>query len=173
MLGDRRRRSRLFALGPLGSSTVELAFAIPLLIAVVVGTVDFARVFYLAMALTTAARAGAQFGAHSTTNAQDSAGITAAAHTAAQIDVPTLALTDITPACERLCEPDAPGDAAYSLTVPGGGSSCTSGSPTCGAGTHLIWVVTVEASKQFTTLGRYPGIPSAIPIIRRVKMRAQ
>src|SRR5260221_3845737 len=42
-----------------GSALVELAIALPLLVAVLVGTTDFARVFYLATELTNAARAGA------------------------------------------------------------------------------------------------------------------
>ena len=47
-----------------GSALVELALTLPLLALLMVGAVDFARVFYTAMELTNAARAGAQYGAY-------------------------------------------------------------------------------------------------------------
>ncbi len=48
-----------------GSALVELAMCLPLLVLILVGTADFARVFYTSIALTNAARAGAQAGAYS------------------------------------------------------------------------------------------------------------
>jgi hypothetical protein len=130
-------------------------------------------VFYRDMALTTAARAGAQYGARNTTNAQDLAGMQTAAVNGALVDIPTLTTGDITAACERMCEPDAPGSATYSLATPSGGSSCTTGTPTCASGNHLIWVVTVTAAKPFSTLARYPGVPSSLNLSRTAKLRAQ
>src|SRR5262245_18088072 len=46
-----------------GAALVEMAVALPILVALLVGTADFARVFYTAIAMTNPARAGAQFGA--------------------------------------------------------------------------------------------------------------
>src|SRR4051794_2896685 len=48
-----------------GAALVELALATPLLLVLIVGVVDFARVFYLGMQVTDAARAGAQWGSSS------------------------------------------------------------------------------------------------------------
>ena len=49
-----------------GSALVELAVTLPLLVLLVVGVADLARVFYVSMALTNAARAGAQYGSSET-----------------------------------------------------------------------------------------------------------
>jgi Flp pilus assembly protein TadG len=165
-VGSRTRSAR-------GAAAVEFAVSFPVLIAVLIGAIDFARVFYWDMGLTTAARAGAQYGARGTTQAQDSAAMKAAALAAAQTDLPTLALSDITATCALKCEPDAPTTSTYSLTDPTGGNACTNASPSCSGGNHLIWTVTVTASKTFTTFARYPGVPSSLPITRRAVMRTQ
>jgi Flp pilus assembly protein TadG len=159
--------------GHRGSAAVELAFALLLLGAVLVGTIDFARAFYQAMALTTAARAGAQYGARSTAKAKDTSGMTTAALNAAQTDVSALTSGDIAAGCLLQCEPDAPGSATYSLATPGGGSACTNSAPSCTGGNHLIWIVTVTATKTFMTLANYPGIPHVLSITRAARMRTQ
>ena len=46
-----------------GASIVELAVALPVIVLLVIGAADFARVFYMAIELQNAARAGAQYGA--------------------------------------------------------------------------------------------------------------
>jgi hypothetical protein len=46
-----------------GAALVEAVVALPFLVALLIGTADFARVFYVTMELTNAARAGAQYGA--------------------------------------------------------------------------------------------------------------
>lgn len=43
-----------------GAALVELAVALPLLLVIMVGTIDFGRAFRTAMIVTNAARAGAQ-----------------------------------------------------------------------------------------------------------------
>ena len=58
-----------------GSALVELAVSLPLLVLVMVGTIDFARVFYTGMELTNAARAGAQYGAYNPAQSGDIAGM--------------------------------------------------------------------------------------------------
>jgi len=155
-----------------GSATVELAFALPLLVAVIVGTVDFARAFYWDMALTSAARAGAQWGARNTTNAANTATMKSTALTAGSTDIPTLALTDITATCKLQCSPNSPGSPTYSTSDPSPSNACSESSPSCSSG-HLIWLVTVNVSKAFTTRAAYPGIPSSIAMTRSATMRAQ
>ena len=77
-----------------GSALVELIFALPLLVLVLVGTADFARVFYTAIELTNAARAGVQYAAYSPGRFVDTAAIQSAAMAAAP-DI-GLATTDVT-----------------------------------------------------------------------------
>ncbi len=71
--------SRGHALGENGSAIVELALCVPVLILIVLGTGDFARVFYTSIALSDAARAGAQYGAHSVTQSGNTSGMQTAA----------------------------------------------------------------------------------------------
>ena len=65
--------------GESGQSLVEAALSISLLIAVVVGAAEIARVGYAAIEVGNAARAGAQYGAQSGYTAADTTGIATAA----------------------------------------------------------------------------------------------
>jgi Flp pilus assembly protein TadG len=51
-----------------GQSLVELAFAMPVVLLLLLGTVDLGRAFYTYVAITNAAREGARFGASFPTN---------------------------------------------------------------------------------------------------------
>lgn len=62
-----------------GQGLVELALITPLLILILLGTVDFGRVMSASIQVTNAAREGAFFGARSMDNAQDANAIEAAA----------------------------------------------------------------------------------------------
>src|SRR5437870_10570670 len=46
-----------------GSAIVELTLLVPLFLLMLLGTADFARVFYTALSVSQAARAGVQYGA--------------------------------------------------------------------------------------------------------------
>jgi Flp pilus assembly protein TadG len=153
-----------------GAALVEMAVVLPALCLILVGTIDFGRVFHTAMAVTKAARAGAQFGTQSSANAFDVTGMQNAAQTATPgAEVPAIT-AHASHAC--WCAPDAPVSPSYvetsipcSGTYPGGG--------TCPNGTHFTVAVTVTASTTFTTISAYPGIPRSVPISRSVTMREQ
>ena len=66
-----------------GNSIVELALVLPVIIGLLLGALDFGRVFYSAMAVTHAVTVGASYGAQSDTNSQNTAGIQSAAAAAA------------------------------------------------------------------------------------------
>jgi Flp pilus assembly protein TadG len=68
--------SRKFARG---QSAVELALGLPFLVLVLFLVCEFARVFYVAMGVASAARAGVQYGAQSYVKAVDDSGMRAAA----------------------------------------------------------------------------------------------
>jgi Flp pilus assembly protein TadG len=141
-----------------GSALVELAVVLPLLVALLIGGADFARVFYASIELENAARAGAQFGAQNTTNS------TTAMETVTLASAPNL--TGVTAAASRLCQ-CANDSAVYSATTPANNCSYS-----CTGGTRLVNLVTVTASKSFTTLVAYPGIPSSLNLSRSATMRA-
>src|SRR4051794_9059170 len=64
-----------------GAALVELAVSLPLLLILLVGTLDFGRAFRATMVVTAAARAGALYGAQTLQKAGDTTGITSAVDT--------------------------------------------------------------------------------------------
>jgi Flp pilus assembly protein TadG len=146
-----------------GAALVELAVALPLLVLVIVGTIDFGRVFYMAMVLQNAARAGAQYGANSSGAASDVPGMQNAAKTSAAFNIGTISAF-ASESC--MCAND---NGALSATSPANDCSnaCT--------GNHLVISVTVTAASTFTLISGYPipGIPRSFSVSRDATMRAQ
>jgi len=146
-----------------GGALVELAIALPVLIVVFAATIDFARVFYTAMALTDAARAGAQYGAHNAANSTDAAGMQSAASAATNT-------TGITAVATRLCQ-CATDAGVFSATAPTA-NDCTSPETTSCPSKHLIVTVSVTTSKTFTTIMTgFPSIPGSVSLSRTATMR--
>jgi Flp pilus assembly protein TadG len=86
-----RTRGSLRPAGPeAGASVVEVALLIPFVMLIFFGMIDLGRWVFLAIEVTSAARAGAQYGSLHYGNTSNTSGIT----TAAANDVP-----DIGPAC--------------------------------------------------------------------------
>jgi len=132
-----RRRRRAQA----GNSFIELAITVPLLLLLFLGAADFARVFYVAVELKAAARAGAQYGSYSRISAADTAGMIAAA----KLDACNL--TDVSVTATQCTCSASPEIAACAP------SRCTRGPYTT--------FVTVVTQKRFQTVAPYPGIPSS------------
>ncbi len=63
-----------------GQSAIELAIVLPVLVLLLLVVSDFARVFFVSIAVNNAARAGAQYGSQSVQNAATPAGMVAAAN---------------------------------------------------------------------------------------------
>ncbi len=135
-----------------GQAMVELALVLPVLALVLVTVVDFARVFYLSIAVKNAARAGVQYGVQSLSKAGDLSGMQQAAQNDA-LSVPGLTAT-----AKEFCQ------------CPGGPSVVCSPLLTC-PGLHLY--VQVQTSAQFSTLLNYPGVPSTVTLSGNAVMRAQ
>ncbi len=73
-----RRRLRPWS-GARGQSLVELALIAPILIVLMLGVIDFGRVYFAQVSVTNAARDGADYASQSATAAADLNGITQAA----------------------------------------------------------------------------------------------
>ncbi|MEZ5397323.1 MAG: TadE/TadG family type IV pilus assembly protein [Bryobacterales bacterium] len=139
-----------------GGSITEFAITAPLLFLMALGAGDFARVTVEAAQMEGAANAGATWDYRTVKDAVDYQGIQNAVLTDA-IDVSNVSAT-----AERLCDcPDAPG-AWVSCTQ----STCS------GYGVPRVYV-RARATKTFSTLGRYPGVPSRIPLSAGGYMRVQ
>ena len=75
-----------------GQSLVELAVALPLMLLMLLGVVEFGQVAYVSIELSKAAMAGVQYGAQNGNTATDNTGIQNAASAAAP-DLPGLTAT--------------------------------------------------------------------------------
>src|SRR5262245_9224663 len=126
-----------------GAALVELVVTLPVLLVLLVGTADFARVFYLAIALTNAARAGAQFGAKSEGASNLLADIKTAAESS--VNISGVTATVLPPVCQCALANGTFPDTVSCSTPPA--TACPSAS-----GKFRVITVTVSASAPFFTI---------------------
>lgn len=142
--------------GERGASLVEMAVVLPVLALLLVGAIDFGRVFYVSMALTNAARVGVQYGAQNPGTAVDTAGMRAAAIAAARPDIGT-----ITAAATRTC------------SCNGGARSSAACTAACASPSIIRTYVTVQTAmpslSPFATVSRL--FPFSSTLSRTVVMR--
>jgi Flp pilus assembly protein TadG len=134
-----------------GSSLVEVALALPMLLLLLLGVVDFGRAFYLGNEVAGAARAGAVYGSQFP---MDTAGMTSAVNA----DAPDVSGISASPSYGCECS-DGTSASASCSTVP----SCT---------TNVVYYVKVTASATYNTLFPWPGIPSSFPLSSTAEMRS-
>ena len=121
-----------------------------------VGAIDFARVFYMGMELTNAARAGAQYGAYNPAQSGNFTGMETTATGSVNI-------TGVTATASRTCR-FATDAQVFPAVVP-----CATAIP---IGQHLVVTVTVTTSKTYTTVaGSFPGIPNTVSLVRSATLR--
>ena len=143
-----------------GQALVEFALLLPFLILLLLPTVDLGRIFYFAMAVTQAARAGAEYGIRQST---DFAGMTAAA-VAAGADV-GLTASDVTIADRYWrCPSDPTTTKNTNFPIPSG---------SCGSSSQPLIYVRVVATKNFSLLYSYPWLSSTVTITRAAEVRVQ
>jgi Flp pilus assembly protein TadG len=135
-----------------GSSLVEFAMVLPLLLLLVLGAIDFGRAYYLSIEVANAARAGVQYGVR---NSSDTAGMQTAAESDAP-DVPNMTATSAV-GCE--CA-----DGSNSM------SPCSS-PPTCVG--NPVGFVEVTTNATYTPVIPWPGVPVSIPMNGQAKMRTE
>jgi Flp pilus assembly protein TadG len=162
--GSKRSRRPRFG-SEKGAAIIELAASLPLLVMVLVGTADFARVFYYAIELTNAARAGAQYASFSDIQAAQTANIQAAAQSAAP-NISPITVTLVAPF--PFCQCGSNDGSSPLLQTPPSTPWCTSA---CPAGRHKVASVTVTTTKTFTTFARIPGIPNTLTLSRTATLR--
>ncbi|MGH7916552.1 MAG: TadE/TadG family type IV pilus assembly protein [Candidatus Binataceae bacterium] len=136
-----------------GQSAVELALIAPVLILILLAAADFGRLFYISIAISNAARAGAQYGAQSVITAADANGMIAAA----QYDganIPNMSASAQQCTCQN------------STSVP----LCPA---TYCAGDSWATFVEVDTHAIFNTLLNYPGIPSSVPLSGKAVMQVE
>jgi Flp pilus assembly protein TadG len=140
-----------------GTALLELALVWPLLSLVLLGVIDFGRIFYASIEVTNAAHAGVQYGARSLTLANDTAGMQTAATNDA-VDT-----SGMTSSANYTCRcPGTP------LTV-----SCGMALSACGPSSPYELYVTVTTQKSVTPMFPWPGIPNPIVVNSTATMRAK
>ncbi len=154
-----------------GTSLLEMAFLIPILLLLLLGIIEIGRYAELSILVANAARAGVQYGAQNLVTAADNAGIQNAALNDGQNISPctggntTNCLTVSPPANAYsgyvLCGCSSSGTAPGSTCPPTG----------CSLPNHQLVYIQVDTQGKFKSLFSYPGIPSSLTINGSAQMR--
>jgi Flp pilus assembly protein TadG len=147
-----------------GQSLVEVALITPLLMVLLIGAIEVGRYAYISILVGNAAHAGAMYGAQSLPQSADTVGIRQAADNDFQSNGQPVSSLTVT--SWNTCGCDSGG------TVTSAGCT-TAANPTAGTCTvgHWVVMVSVTASGTFSSLFKYPGIPSPITVSRTATMR--
>lgn len=128
-----------------GQALVELALTVPLLMLILLGSAELARLAYAAIEIANAAEAGAQFATENPSTMNDAAGITLAA----QNDATNLTGVTASPISW--------------VTTCSDGSAYSASDNSCASGAALT-AVTVKASVNFDPLIHLPLFPTTFTL---------
>ena len=138
-----------------GAQLLELALALPILLAMLMGVIDLGRLGYVYIETANAARAGVAYGAQNHVTASDTAGIT----TAALNDV-SANVTGMTVTPTHFCK-CANGTTSAGCTI----SICT------GTNNPLNEYVQVNTQATYTAWFPFPGLPNTVTVNGQAIMR--
>jgi Flp pilus assembly protein TadG len=144
-------RDRKPGCGSRGQSVAEFAMVAPVLLLLLVGVADFGRVFYTAIELNNAARAGTQYGIQSPASGADTAGMIQAAENDGS------GISGLTATASEYCE------------CPDGTTQACSSTPCA----DMRVYVEVDTSATFNTLLNYPGIPASVSMSGKSVVREE
>lgn len=136
----------------LGAVSIELAFFVPVMAAMIAGSIEFGRLGLEQVRIASAARAGAQYGVYDLSSAGDIDGI---------IDAARLDADDVTNALTVT--------AAQTCRCPSGTvQACTI---TCADGEFAPLYVEVSVSQDVDLWFSFPGVPDTISLAANSSMR--
>ena len=136
-----------------GGAAVELVVLFPFLVLLILGAIDYGRMFYTSVAVANAARAGAEWGSIIPANQVDTAGM----RTFAEQDGGEVGTMQFE--ASRYCEC--------------GGATALSCTALCSSGAAPEVYVEVTARRTVNFLLPYPGIPNNFFISRKATFRVQ
>jgi Flp pilus assembly protein TadG len=151
---------------PSGQSLLEVALLTPILLALLLGSIEMGRYAYISILVGNAARAGAAYGAQSLALSIDVAGITTAADNDFQNNGQNISQLRVRPVVTS-CGCDSNGTIAPAPSC----STSTNPSATICATGHWVVMVSVTASGNFNSLFNYPGIPSPLIVSNTATLR--
>jgi Flp pilus assembly protein TadG len=134
------------------NAIVETALVLPFLMLLLAGAFDFGRAYYVAMEVSSAATAGAEYGIQNVTN------LTGMVN-AAKLDAADL--THLHATATYGCECSDGSLASVSCVSPP--TSCTY---------TVVNYVQVTTTANFKSTITYPGVPATIPLSTTVRVRA-
>ena len=137
-----------------GVAAIEMAVATPLIILMLMGTIDFGRVYYTAVTVSNAARAGVSYGALDPSHADNLEKMEEVAESEARNISPDKVVAENFCECKDGSTADCEDD-----------DSCKDGS--------MRVFVKVTVQKTFKTIVGYPGIPETVTLTRDAIMRAE
>jgi hypothetical protein len=182
-----------------GGAVAELAVTMPFVFLLMIGAVDFGRMWTVSTRLSDAAYAGAAYGAQTAETAKDTQGIREVAlHELGLLSVERAALMLDAAATQTVAvTPDGFGAAKgengrggdiegkavsvddYEILVDrycrcedDSSVDCDTGTCTAGSGSRRTYVH-VRIGTNFTTIFDYPGIPPVIALEREARLRAR
>jgi Flp pilus assembly protein TadG len=135
-----------------GANLIEFALVVPLLVVMLLGTIDIGQLAYVYIEVANAARAGVAYGAQNHVTASDNAGMTQAARNDA------LNISGLTATPNHFCE-----------CSDGSAATCSVGA--C-PGVLLLEYVQVNTSATYQPWFPCPGIPSSVTVTGQAQMRA-
>jgi hypothetical protein len=138
-----------------GQSIAEFAIVLPLLLLLLVGTIEIGRFAYYGIEVEGAARAAVQYGAQSLAASKDIVGLEQAAHK----DAPDIDNLQVNPTHKCACS-----------DTPGTFLGCPLKSTDCPGG-HAVIFVQVDTSADISSIFSYPGISSKFKATGRAIMR--
>lgn len=139
-----------------GQALVELALMFPIFILLLVGAAEFGRLAYAAIEVSSAARAGAAYGAQTHLTASDTPGI----QLAATQDAPNV--TGVIATASNSCACSS-----------GGTVSCTYALSLCPSPARIIEYVNVNTTATVDTIFNYPGLPHTYTLTGQATMRVE
>jgi TadE-like protein len=143
---DSARAGRWAAMrGENGGALIESAFAVPLLLLLLLGAAEFGLADYESIEVANAARAGAQYGAQGPWTVGDLTGI----QNAASLDAGNITLGTTTSSLSYACSDN----------------STPSGTPLgCGGGASMETILTVKTQAAFNPVIHVPGFSPSITL---------
>jgi Flp pilus assembly protein TadG len=144
-----------------GQSMIELAVAMPVLLLVLLGAVEFGRLSYAAIEVANAARAGVAYGSQSAATAADIAGMQNAA-TNDSGDLAGWRLGGVTATASQVC----------SCSTATAGVTCANAGTMC-AGSRTLVSVQVNTTANVDPLIYVPGMPHRYTLNGHATMRVQ
>lgn len=139
-----------------GQALVELALLMPMLLLIFLGTVEFGRLTYIIMEVSSAAHAAAEYGSQSVANAADTTGMTHAA----QQDAPEL--PDLTVA--------TPTETCQCSSAAGTNITCSTAAAICTSPSRVLVFVNVQTSASYKPIFFYTGHTGTITLTGNATM---